>query len=101
MFSPDVVPSLLASMKVEDADSTKGSNSGGSGGASSSDDMMMLDPQEGKKSLEEAKKRKRSYEFNCHFQDNWAQKLPWAKPVIGEDGSMTQVKCTICSTQTR
>lgn len=96
LFDPNVVPNSLAPVKMEKVDYEKGSTSPGSDGSSSSDDLTVLNLVEGKKSLEAAKKRKWSYELNRHFQDNWAQKLPWAEAVIGADGSMSQVKCTIC-----
>ena len=44
-----------------------------------------------------ARKRRRSYEGNQHFQDSWAAKLPWAESVLGANGSVAQVKCQICS----
>ncbi|KAG0611275.1 hypothetical protein M758_7G128500 [Ceratodon purpureus] len=45
----------------------------------------------------ESKKRKKNYDLRRHFQDSWAAKLPWAEAVVGCDGSITQVRCKICS----
>ncbi len=43
------------------------------------------------------KKPKRFYEKTCVFQDTWACHFPWAKPIIGDDGLVSQVQCTIYS----
>jgi hypothetical protein len=37
------------------------------------------------------KKPKRSYEKTCVFQDTWAYHFSWAKPIIGDDGLVSQV----------
>jgi hypothetical protein len=44
-----------------------------------------------------ARKRKKGYELNCHFQDNLAAKLPWAKAIIGVDSKITNVCCKVHS----
>jgi hypothetical protein len=41
------------------------------------------------------KKPKKFYEKTRVFQDTWACHFPWAKPIIGDDGSVCQVRCTI------
>jgi hypothetical protein len=45
--------------------------------------------------LASSKKRKKNYELNCHFQDPWVVKLPWAESVVGTEGKVTQVKCKV------
>ena len=45
----------------------------------------------------ESRKRRKNYDSNRHFQDSWAAKLPWAEAVVGVDGSITQVRCKVCS----
>jgi hypothetical protein len=60
-------------------------------------DIQVLDPSFASPSHELARKRKKSYELNRHFQDSWAAKLPWAKAVMGTDGRISQVQCKVCS----
>ncbi len=43
------------------------------------------------KNIEIVKKRKKAYELNTHFQNNWAVKLLWAKFVLGSNGKVIQV----------
>jgi hypothetical protein len=45
---------------------------------------------------EESRKRK-NYELNKYFQDSWAAKCPWAEPVMGINGRITQVRYKICT----
>ncbi len=35
--------------------------------------------------------------MNPKFQDDWALKMPWAKPNFNEVGQFTFVKCHVCS----
>jgi hypothetical protein len=44
-----------------------------------------------------ARQWRRTYEHNRHWQDSWAARLPWAESVLGRDGHVTQVRCTVCS----
>jgi hypothetical protein len=60
-------------------------------------DVLVLDPVLASPSHELAKKRKKGYELNRHFQDSWAAKLPWTEAVVGVDGRITQVRCKVCS----
>jgi hypothetical protein len=55
-------------------------------------DLVFVSP-----SHEFARKRKKSYELNRHFQDSWAAKLPWAKAVMGTDERISQVRCKVYS----
>lgn len=64
---------------------------------SSSPNVEVLDPNVASSSYEAAKKQKKTYELNRHFQDSWAAKLPWAEAVIGSDGRVTHVRCKVCS----
>jgi hypothetical protein len=41
------------------------------------------------------KKPKRFYEKTRVFQHTWACHFPWAKPIIGDNGLVSQVRCTI------
>jgi hypothetical protein len=59
-------------------------------------DLVVLNAATASPSHDLARKRKKNYKLNCHFQDFWAAKLPWAKGVVGADGRITQVYCTIC-----
>jgi hypothetical protein len=59
-------------------------------------DVVVLDPVVASPSHELAKKQKKGYELNRHFQDSWAAKLPWVEVVVGVDGKITQVCCKIC-----
>jgi hypothetical protein len=47
--------------------------------------------------VHKASRKRKTYELNRHFQDSWAAKCPWAEPVIGVDGRITQVCCRICT----
>lgn len=90
-----VLDSLLVKMELgEGSRSPMGSPEGG---LSSADELQILDLIEGKCNLDATKKRRQLYELNRHFQENWVAKLPWAEVVLVADGSMTMVKCTICS----
>jgi hypothetical protein len=60
-------------------------------------DVLILDPVLASPSHELARKRKKGYELNRHFQDSWAAKLPWAEAVVGVDGRIMQVRCKVCS----
>jgi hypothetical protein len=60
-------------------------------------DLLILDAATASPSHDLAKKRKKNYELNGHFQDSWAAKLPWVEGVVGADGRITQVSCMICS----
>jgi hypothetical protein len=60
-------------------------------------DVVLLDPVVALPSHELAKKRKKGYELNRHFQDSWAAKFPWAEAVVDVDGRITQVRCKVCS----
>jgi hypothetical protein len=60
-------------------------------------DLQVLDPVLASPSHELARKRKKGYELNRHFQDSWAAKLPWAEAVMGIDGKVSQVRCKVCS----
>jgi hypothetical protein len=60
-------------------------------------DIVVLDPIVASPSHELAKKRKKGYELNRHFQDSWAAKLPWAKAIVGVDGRITQVHYKVYS----
>jgi hypothetical protein len=31
------------------------------------------------------------------FKDTWAYHFPWAEPVVGDDGLVSQVRCTVYS----
>jgi len=44
------------------------------------------------------KKPKTNYDATRRFQNEWAVKLMWAKPIRGTDGRVHLVKCTVCST---
>lgn len=92
MLSPSAILDFPTVVKEEDSKSEKGSESTKLAfeGKSSKDDLTVLDPDEGKKTLEEM--RKRTYKLNRHFQDNWAHKLSWAEIVIRADGTISQVK---------
>ncbi len=43
------------------------------------------------KNIEISKKRKKAYELNTHFQNDWAMKLLWAKFVLGSNRKVIQV----------
>lgn len=43
------------------------------------------------------KKQKKRYDSTRKFQTVWAVKLPWAEGVLGPDGVLEMVKCTVCS----
>jgi hypothetical protein len=60
-------------------------------------DLEVLDSVFASPSHELARKRKKSYELNRHFQDSWAAKLPWAEAVMGTDGRISQVRCKVCT----
>jgi hypothetical protein len=60
-------------------------------------DVEVLDPVFALPSHKLVRKRKKSYEFNRHFQDSWATKLPWVEAVMGADGRISQVRCKVCS----
>jgi hypothetical protein len=45
-------------------------------------DVLVLDLVLASPSHELARKRKKGYELNRHFQDSWAAKLPWAEAVV-------------------
>jgi hypothetical protein len=53
--------------------------------------LQVLDPMLGSPSHELARKKKKGYELNLHFQDSWEAKLPWAEAVIGADSRVSQV----------
>jgi hypothetical protein len=59
-------------------------------------DIQVLDPVLASPLHELARKRKKNYELNRHFQDSWATKLPWAEVVMGADGRISQVRCKVC-----
>lgn len=61
------------------------------------DDVIILGESAALAAVEAVKKQKRSYELRRHYQEIWVAKLPWAEAIVGEDGSLTQVKCTMCS----
>jgi hypothetical protein len=60
-------------------------------------DLEVLDSVFASPSHELARKRKKSYELNRHFQDSWAAKLPWAEAVMGADRRISQVRCKVCT----
>ncbi len=35
--------------------------------------------------------------MSCKFQDVWALKMPWAKPIFNEARLVTSTKCHVCS----
>ena len=45
----------------------------------------------------ESRKQRKNYDQKCHFQDSRAAKLPWVEAVVRVDGSITQVRCKVCS----
>jgi hypothetical protein len=59
-------------------------------------DLIVLDPAIAN-TVHEASRKRKTYELNRHFQDSWAAKCPWAEPVVGVDGRITQVRCKICT----
>jgi len=42
-------------------------------------------------------KKKKAHEMNRHFQNTWGVKLPWTKFVLGSNGKVVRVGCTVCS----
>jgi hypothetical protein len=52
-------------------------------------DVVIIDLAQVKVDLPNNHKRKKMYELNCHFQNSWAIKLPWAKSIMGVDGKVT------------
>jgi hypothetical protein len=59
-------------------------------------DLIVLDPAIAN-AVHEASRKRKTYELNRHFQDSWATKCPWAEPVVGINGRITQVRCKICT----
>lgn len=57
-------------VKMELGEGSRSPMQTGEGGSSSRDDTIILDPVEGKQILKAAKKRRRSYKLNKHFQEN-------------------------------
>jgi hypothetical protein len=49
-------------------------------------DLFVLDPTLVSPSHELAKKRKKGYKLNRHFQESWTAKLLWTEVVVGVDG---------------
>lgn len=64
---------------------------------SSDSDVQVLDPAIASPLVEAARLRRQGYEKNRQFQDAWAARFPWAESVLGSDGRVAQVRCTVCS----
>jgi hypothetical protein len=47
--------------------------------------------------LKKWKKKTIDTYVNYKFQDVWALKMPWAEPIFNEVGSVTFLKCHVCS----
>jgi hypothetical protein len=59
---------------------------------------MTMDQAMATKNIEIAKKKKKkAYELNIHFQNNWAMKLLWVEFVLGSNGKVIQMRCKICT----
>ena len=52
-------------------------------------DIAMLDPATASPSHDIAKKKRRTYNLNWHFQDNWVAKMPWAEAIKGANRQVT------------
>lgn len=75
----------------------KGESSGGSKGSEGAVVEELEATLEQLATAEQSGKRRRTYELCRHFQENWVAKVPWAEPLVGEDGAMTHVCHTVCS----
>lgn len=54
-------------------------------------DMQIVDPAVATPLHAATRQRHWPYEHNCHSQDSWAARLPWAESVLGRDSCVTQV----------
>jgi hypothetical protein len=52
---------------------------------------MIMDPIMVVENIKITKKRKKTYELNRHFQDNYIMKLPCAESMLGFDGRVVQM----------
>jgi hypothetical protein len=48
--------------------------------------IMFIDLAQIVANLVSNKKKKKIHELNCHLQDSWAIKLPWAESIVGTRG---------------
>lgn len=39
----------------------------------------------------ESRKRQKNYDQNCHLQESWTMKFPWAESVVGESDLIVQL----------
>lgn len=58
--------------------------------------VQVLNPLVASPLHELARKWKKAYKLNWHFQDSWAAKLSWDKAVMGVDGKISQVRYKMC-----
>jgi hypothetical protein len=56
----------------------------------------IVDPIVEIENIEIAKKNKKAYELNWHFQHNWAMKLLWVEFLLSSNGKVVQVQCKVC-----
>lgn len=58
---------------------------------------LFNDEDEDKEGPPSAKRHKKNYNATRKFQIIWAVKLPWAEAVLGPDGVLQMVMCTVCT----
>jgi hypothetical protein len=51
----------------------------------------IVDPAVAIENIEIAKKKKKAYELNRNFQNNWAMKLLWIEFLLSSSGEVVQV----------